>query len=598
MNKTVNINLAGMFFHIDENAYAKLQRYLSALKRSFEGVQGEEEILADIEARIAELFNQKIEEPRQVISIKELDEIIAVMGQPEDYAVDEEIFEDAPKQKSTSGSSSTGTNKRLYRDKENAYIGGVSSGFGHYLAVDPLWIRIAWVLLVLLGFGSPILIYILLWILIPEAETTADKLSMKGKAVNIDNIQQKVKEGFENVADTVKNVDYERYSNEAKKGAKGFFSTIGDIIMFFVKIFGKFIGALFILIGAITVLSLFISVVTAGSIDLFNPGFSELSEFVHNDTSAPIWLVLVLILFAVGIPFFFLFYLGLRILSRNLKPMPLAGKLGLLGLWLVSIIAFGVLTVDQLVAESHNGKTTTKTELNIRAGDTLNLVMRTNENYDIPYGRSSRSYMEFDENGNRVRLKRNVRLIVRSTADSTGYVRVEKRAYARNESKARTLADAIGYELDYSNNTLSLDGYFESSVKSKLRDQEVRVYVYIPEGTILYADNNTYSYHRNDNSYRDLLINGTEERYLLLENNKLHCSDCDEEIEDRDRTYRNSNDWEYRNYEEGEPRPDWEKDDKDRVIINNEGIDIQVNDPGEKIDVQIDRDSFKIKVDN
>jgi len=269
MNKTVNINLAGIFFHIDEDAYAKLQRYLTAIKRSFEGVTGEDEIIADIEARISELFSAKIQDARQVISTKELDEVIAVMGQPEDYMVDDDIFEDAPKSKKSKRTQSSGSGKKLYRDVDNAYIGGVSSGLGHYFGVDSIWIRLAWVFLVLVGFGSPILIYILLWILMPEATSTADKLSMTGKAVNIDNIQEKVKEGFENVADAVKNVDYDKYGNQAKKGAQGFFQTIGKIIMFFLKILAKIIGVLFIITGAAVVISLFVGLFTAGTFDIF-----------------------------------------------------------------------------------------------------------------------------------------------------------------------------------------------------------------------------------------------------------------------------------------------------------------------------------------
>ena len=599
MNKTVNINLAGIFFHIDEDAYAKLQRYLATIKRSFEGVQGEEEIIADIEARIAELFNQKIEEPRQVISTKELDEVINIMGQPEDYAVDEEIFEDTPhKSAGSEKASGSSKNKRLYRDTDNAYIGGVSSGFGHYLGIDPLWIRIAWVILVLLGFGSPILIYILLWILIPEALSTSDKLSMKGKAVNIDNIQQKVKEGFENVADTVKNVDYERYSDQAKKGARGFFSTIGDVITFFIKIFGKFIGALFILIGGLTVLFLFISLITAGSIDLFNPGLANWENFITNDLSAPTWLVLLLTLFAVGIPFFFLFYLGLRIVSRNLKSLPLSGKLSLLGLWLISVIALGVLVVGEVMENSYSGKSTTQTELDIRSGDTLNIAMRANDQYDYTLRRSSDSYQEIDEDGNRIRLNRNVRLIVRSTNDSTAYVRIERRAHGSSLENAREQASTLDYQFDYSNGKLLLDGFFASEKRNKFHDQEVRVLLYLPEGTTLYAHENTYSFHRNSDSYRDLLINGTEEQYLLMLNNKLICENCSKNEE---RDYNNSNrrnnenSWEYREWEEGE-RPDWEDD--DQIIINRDGIDIQIDDTNEQVDVKIDKDGFKVNIDN
>ena len=319
MNKTVNINLAGVFFHIDEDAYAKLQRYLSAIKRSFEGVTGEDEIIADIEARISELFTSKIQDERQVIGMKELDEVITVMGQPEDYMVDDDIFDDAPvNKKSKKRAERSGSGKKLYRDVDNAYIGGVSSGLGHYFGIDSLWIRLAWVLLVVLGFGSPILIYILLWILIPEATSTADKLSMTGKAVNIDNIQEKVKEGFENVTDAVKNVDYDKYGNKIKKGTQGFFGAIGSVIMFFLKVLAKIFGVIFIITGASTVIALFVGLFTAGTFDMFYGDLGGFDDFVYT-ANAPLWLVSLFTFFAVGIPFFFLFYLGLKILANNFK---------------------------------------------------------------------------------------------------------------------------------------------------------------------------------------------------------------------------------------------------------------------------------------
>lgn len=94
MNKTVNINLANTFFHIDEEAYTKLRRYLESIKKYFDGTPGSDEIIADIEARIAELFSEKMENDRQVITMKEVDDVITVMGQPEDYHVDEDLFDE------------------------------------------------------------------------------------------------------------------------------------------------------------------------------------------------------------------------------------------------------------------------------------------------------------------------------------------------------------------------------------------------------------------------------------------------------------------------------------------------------------------------
>ena len=184
MNKTVHINLANLSFYINEDAYIKLQAYLDAVKHSFKNTEGSDEILMDIEARIAELFSEKFQNERQVITLKEVEAIIVIMGQPEDYILDEATYED-------NSISSKTISKKLYRDIENQYIAGVSSGLGHYIGIDPLWIRLTWVLLVFAGFGTPILMYILLWILVPEATTIAQKIAMNGEPVNISNIEKK-----------------------------------------------------------------------------------------------------------------------------------------------------------------------------------------------------------------------------------------------------------------------------------------------------------------------------------------------------------------------------------------------------------------------
>ena len=293
MNKTVNINLAGIFFHIDEDAYLKLQRYLDAIKRSFTDSQGRDEIITDIEARIAELFTENLQNDRQVVSSKLVDQVITIMGQPEDYLVDEEIFEDEPTYQY-----SNRPIKKLFRDTDNSYIGGVSAGLAHYLAIDAVWLRLLWIILAIGSGGSFILIYILFWILVPEAKTTTDKLMMKGEEVNISNIEKKIKKGFENVADSVKNVDYQKYGSKVKSSSKTFFDTLGDIFMVLLTIFAKFIGVILILIGAITIISLVIG--------LFGFGFTNainLPVFDFIEASAisiiPFWLTALMAFFIV-----------------------------------------------------------------------------------------------------------------------------------------------------------------------------------------------------------------------------------------------------------------------------------------------------------
>jgi phage shock protein PspC (stress-responsive transcriptional regulator) len=198
MNKTININLGGIFFHIDEVAYQKLKRYLDAIRRSLsDDPQGRDEIINDIELRIGELLSDRITNERQVINENDIEEITKIMGKPEDYLVDEEIFDDEPKPRKST------TSKKLFRDGDDKFLGGVCSGLAHYVGIDVIWMRIIWLVL-LFGFGIGFLLYPLLWILIPQAETTAEKLQMKGEPVNIDNIERKIREEFSNVTSKVK----------------------------------------------------------------------------------------------------------------------------------------------------------------------------------------------------------------------------------------------------------------------------------------------------------------------------------------------------------------------------------------------------------
>lgn len=573
MNKTVNINLAGVFFHVDEDAYGKLQRYLAAIKRSFEGMQGEDEIIGDIEARISELFSERIKDERQVISTKELDEVIAIMGQPEDYRVDDDLFEDDATNTSSKKPKQAAriAQRRFYRDTDNAYIGGVSSGMAHYLGIDPLWVRIGWVLLIALTWftlGGTALIYLALWVFVPEAQTTADKLAMRGKAVNIDNITEKVKEGFENVADTVKSVDYDKYGNKVKTGAQGVFGTLGKVIMFFFKILAKIIGVLLVIVGASVVISLLITFLTGGVVDIFTPNLADM-PWITNDTGLPIWLVLLLVFFAVGIPFFFLFYLGLKILSSNLKSMPLSAKLSLLGLWLIATITIGVFSVKQAVQYSNmeTSKVTQTEALPITQADTLRITMRASEKYDVPFGRATNYVQMINSETDDIAIHRNVRLIVRSTTDSLARLQIVKRAKGLSYDMARDRAESVKYNFDIRNNELHLDGFFTAQREGQFRHARpsIELVLYVPEGATLIADENTYSYHRNDSHFRDILDNGDEGKFLKVGNGKLTCPTCPEKQDRNQQSYYNddnwessNNEWQERSYEDGEPENDWE----------------------------------------
>ncbi|HBR54816.1 MAG TPA: hypothetical protein DEA82_11810 [Flavobacteriaceae bacterium] len=544
MNKTVNINLAGTFFHIDEDAFGKLSRYLEAIKKSLSDPQGKDEIIRDIEARISELFSEKIENHSQVISLKELDEVIAVMGQPEDYRVDEELFDDAPAgaPKSTY-SRANASHKQLFRDVDNKFISGVSSGLGHYLGLDAIWVRLLWILLTLLTSGTFIIIYILFWILVPAAVTTSEKLKMSGEAVTISNIEKKFKEGYETVADRVKSADYDKYGREIKKGANGFFSTLGDILLVILKIFVKFFGILLILIGLSVLVGLIVSLFTLGTIDLWGTG--EVLDYINlvDTTNSPLWLVSLLTFIAVGIPFFVIFLLGLKLLVNNLKSIGTKAKIILLVLWVASLIGLGIMGIRQATENAYNGEVITEEVLPVRSGDRLRISMRGNTQYDTYINRDSGVEIKYDENDTKVIYSNDIRLIVKSTTDSIAKILIDKNAEGNSFLNAKKRAEAIEYDYIFENGTLFLDGYFLTAIENKYRDQEIEITVFLPEGSVVYAEENTYSFHRNDSRYRDILHNGMEDRLLLVLKNKLQCLNCPEGTSDdtSDYNYDSSN---------------------------------------------------------
>ncbi len=189
MKITVSINIGGMAFHIDEDAYTELKIYLRSLDRYFAKEPSSAEIMADIEARIADLLKAKINDYKQVITLQDVRDVINTLGTPEDISDD-----------SGSGYDKLGSTgyHRMYRDTDNRIIAGVCSGMAAYWRIEPWIVRVIFIIISLPG-GLGILIYIILWIVLPEAKTTAQKIEMKGDPVNIHNIKDSVRQEFDNV---------------------------------------------------------------------------------------------------------------------------------------------------------------------------------------------------------------------------------------------------------------------------------------------------------------------------------------------------------------------------------------------------------------
>jgi Putative stress-responsive transcriptional regulator len=188
MKITLSVNLGGYSFNIDEDAYGELRRYLKNLELHFAGEESSSEILSDIESRIAELFRTKLTSYKQVITMNDVNNVISVLGTPEDIS-------DNNRTSAKDKFSSPGYH-RMYRDPDHRMIGGVCAGMGAYWNMDPWIVRLIFIVVTMLG-GLGVLIYLILYIVLPEARTTAQKIEMKGEPVNIHNIKDSVKKEFD-----------------------------------------------------------------------------------------------------------------------------------------------------------------------------------------------------------------------------------------------------------------------------------------------------------------------------------------------------------------------------------------------------------------
>lgn len=196
MNKVININLGGYPFTIDDDAYQHLTSYLDTIHLHFRDSEGYEEITNDIEARMAELFQESLGD-RPIVNSKDVKDAIAIMGTPEDFGAEpiDEIGDKTEKKYKTG--------KRLFRNPEDEVIGGVCSGIAAYFGIqDPLWVRIAFIVFTISGgFGIPL--YVILWAILPKAESSSDKLAMRGERINISTIGNIIEEEFEHLSTKV-----------------------------------------------------------------------------------------------------------------------------------------------------------------------------------------------------------------------------------------------------------------------------------------------------------------------------------------------------------------------------------------------------------
>jgi phage shock protein PspC (stress-responsive transcriptional regulator) len=477
MKKTFTINISGNVFHIEEDAYDKLQEYLLSLNKYFSTQSSGQEIISDIESRIAELFREKINEQQESVSIEWVEEVMNKMGNPEDFM--EEEAAQGPQMKGEK------IKKRLYRDTEDRVLGGVCSGLSAYLNMDPVILRIIFILLVFAGAGISIVIYLILWAVVPKATTTAQRLEMRGEEPTITNIQKTIQEEVTEVKKSFsrfnKSATYQKAKNAANKAGQA----ISRLFRSAGRLAGLLLGGLFILFGFISLVVLFVSLALGSPVLTGSPrtfiSSMDLSSFLGffiNPELVSISILLFVLL--VGIPLLAIFFVGTKMIFRY-KTNNKAIGLGALGIWLVALISGTVILIGQINNFSMESTATTASPVDCKGCKTLYIEL-ANVN----------DYMETGDNVNfndfiikhidgKDILTGLPHLNLESTDGNEFVVNIKRRARGSNRNEIQESLKQIQYQVKSRDSILVLDPYFTLDNNAKWRDQKVLVTVKIPK---------------------------------------------------------------------------------------------------------------------
>lgn len=492
MNKVLNINLGGLPFTIDDEAYRMLENYLQSLHNHFRASEGYEEIMNDIEARLAELIKEGMGK-RGIVMLQDVKNAVSVMGKPEDFGaepVDEtkttassssntdgtsrDSREGGKKSSSTTGGTPFQTGKRLFRDEEQEMIGGVCAGLAAYFGIDVVWIRIVWGLLFFFG-GSGFILYVIMWSVVPSAKTTADRLAMQGQPVDVNSIAKTVETSFEKFSTKVNEFGKPENQERFQQQVQNISSNIGKVLRAIFRGLGgvgRVIGIIISVILIIAILASWFGLTVAASFG------APLLGYVTDDS----WKGTLggFNVFAIMASISALLILSIRRLVY--KRQAANGVVG--GLWtFLTINAFSLISIGGSVAQNFKYSYESPQEINIEGTDTLTITANLNKaNGGISFGElyvSDESLVDFDVN-------------MRIEPSDNGKFELIKNncSQGRTSEEAQRFAKGIVHTTTLSNNVLTIGESFQIPNGTKWRGQSVEMTLKVPVGKVIKYDRN------------------------------------------------------------------------------------------------------------
>ncbi|MBA3665749.1 MAG: PspC domain-containing protein [Bacteroidetes bacterium] len=591
MNKTVTINISGIIFHIEEDAFEKLSKYLGTIKGYFSRTEGGNEIMSDIEARIAEMLQTKINAVKQVVLMADVDAVIETMGRPEEFAGEEEPLNNT--QPAEEEVNETGK-KRMFRDPDHKAVAGVCSGIAAYFDVDVVWVRLAMFLLIFFG-GVSLWVYIILWIVIPEAKTTADKLAMRGERIDINNISKTVKEEAEQVKKRMEKYGKDFITKDYSQ-PKNFFDKLAnfikDFFVLFGNLFGRVIGFILLTFGMIFMFVL-LSTIFGFSVMGSNTEYNDWVNLFFIDRSHYTLGMLGIIL-CFGVPVLMMIYGGIKLLFKihysnrwlNLS----AGLIWFIGF--VIALFIGITTGKDF---GNGGKI--KEQVQLQQHDTLYLTLNRDKqllaslNLNAEDDYNSHGEIRFKRHNSDYLIGKNpekffagyatLNVVPSLTDNFELYIIKEARGEDRRAASER--AKVISYKVVQKDSVISFDELFTVPATEKFRVQEIHILLKVPRGKVIHLDKNLASFISDVENVTNTFDSEMVNRRWVMTKEGLECIDCEGLEVNED--------------EHDLPAPPLppgtvDVDSKDaNVKINKDGIKIKSKDG----DVNIDKDGIHIE---
>lgn len=481
MKKTLQIHIGGRHFHMDEDAYNRLNHYLESLKAHFaaEGESGKE-IVDDIEQRVAELLENKITSNKQAITLEDVQEIIGILGKVEDF-----VYSGEPAEEDAYSHYERKDNRRFYRDDDDNYLGGVASGLGAYFNIDPLWIRLAFVgLFFLKGLG--LVIYIILWIVVPKARTTAEKLQMQGKPVNLSTIKESVNAEYDKVKTSFNGYSKSSGAERTRNALENLMRAVGLVIVAIFKFMIGAIGVFFLVIGSVFLAGLIMILLgfsnLFGHIQIGNGiNFPDISNLFAS--SGHYNLIVITLIILVLIPIVALIYGGVKILF-NIRTKHRILRAFVLTTWILALILFVTLlimnasnyAVEASGSESAQIEAPKKSHLQIQVRDnTENQRMTVFRVFNHRF-----NYNDWNES-----LYTKPELILEKSDDSAMHLTVEKRAKNVVMTHSERYLDRIYYNWDQYDTVLYLDKYLHTDDDDFWMFPSATIRLRLPEGQVI-----------------------------------------------------------------------------------------------------------------